>query len=262
MKKSFFLILLLFIQLIIIDHLDGAKPIHIICSTSDFSSIVHELLEDEAHIDLIIPFAMCPGHFDLSPKEVKSFQQADLIFYHGYERFILDLIKDNQNFVQVKVIGNWMIPQVHLKGAELIAQILAEKFPQHQEKITENLKKYIKKVELEEKKMKQELVSLQGTTALSAVMNKEFIEWLGPKVLKDFPRDENISPRNLKDIILLARKNNVKFVFDNLQSSGKMGRTIAHELGIPFILISNFPQNNDYPATLAQISQKIRKKIP
>jgi len=43
-----------------------------------------------------------------------------------------------------------------------------------------------------------------------------------------------------------------------MQSSGKIGRTIADELGIPFVMLSNFPDASsgtaDRPAYLAALS--------
>jgi hypothetical protein len=45
----------------------------------------------------------------------------------------------------------------------------------------------------------------------------------------------------MRDIIAAGRREGAELVVENRQSSGKMGATIARELGVPIVVLNNFP---------------------
>jgi len=61
-------------------------------------------------------------------------------------------------------------------------------------------------------------------------------------VSAEFQRDDDLSLRNLQDVIQKARKAGARIVVDNRQSSGKAGQTLARQLDLPLVMLSNFPE--------------------
>ena len=53
-------------------------------------------------------------------------------------------------------------------------------------------------------------------------------------------------------LISAGRKAGVSLVIDNLQSGGRGGAAIARELGVPVVVLTNFPTPDGYPAALRQ----------
>jgi len=247
MKKY---LLLLFFILSSINSFANEK-INIIGTTTHLSAIVKTLIPENSNVSTLIPYGMCPGHFDISPNEVKQLNQADMILYQGFEHFIEDLFSSTHSpFIKLKVAGNLMIPENHIQAAKNVAQVLAEKYPHLKNLITPNLEAYCQQIKNQEKEVKNRLKTFKNTPVLCAVMNKDFIEWSGLKVVATIPRDEDISLRSMQRIIGQAKDANTRLIIGNLQSSGKVGQTIADELRMPFVQVSNFPKDDDYLATL------------
>ncbi|MCA1808862.1 MAG: hypothetical protein LC725_05330, partial [Lentisphaerae bacterium] len=94
-----------------------------------------------------------------------------------------------------------------------------------------------------------------GMPVICSVMSADLAGWLGLNVAGEFRRDEDLSLRNMQDVISKARHAEAKVVIDNYQSSGKVGRTLARQLDLPLVVFSNFPApppegGSGYAATL------------
>lgn len=238
----------------------ASEKITILCTTTHLSSIVQALMQTHANVTTIIPYGMCPGHFDISPNEMKTLSQADLILYHGYERFIEDCKSEDRadsHYVEVIISGNWMIPQNNKKAAQKLAEILSASAPDLQSIVAQNLDIYLSRLTKLEESIHDQISVLNQVPVLCAAMNEDLVNWLGAKVVATFPRDEDISLNAMRNIMVQTQNTGIELVLDNLQSSGKVGRTFSDELNVPFVMLSNFPQNNNYIKTLEELCTKI-----
>jgi zinc transport system substrate-binding protein len=227
----------------------------IVASTTDISSVVEAVAPDDAKMVNIVPGGVCPGHFDLSPVEANLIFLSDLIIYHGYESWFkkieeLDLDID---IVDLKTDGSWMIPDVYLKGALEISNVLKEKYSSDSIRIDEINKKY--------KKLKTSIDSLipivsekkkfiKGLKVICNEHQKDLLEFLGAEVISVFSPGDDISLKEISEVVKAGREENVQLVVDNLQSGQKVGRTIADEMKSKYIIFSNFPDGGGYKATL------------
>ena len=227
------------------EHLD------IVCTTTHLSAIVIVLGGDNVTVTTLIPYGMCPGHYELTPGQVSDLYQADIILAHGYEYFLKKINqKTGIKINQIDISENALLPAVHLKTAEKTAEILIHYKPGMQKTIRQNLKIYSKKIITAETEIKALFPCFENVSILCADMNRTFLEWLGFHIVGSFPRDEDLSLGSMSAVIMKTKRNKTQMVVDNLQSSGAVGTTLASELQIPYIIISNFPQNNNYIDTL------------
>ena len=147
-----------------------------------------------------------------------------------------------------------MIPDIQKTAAQKITGILAEKLPHEEAALHKNLSHYENQIDRLVKNLQNTLAAFHGTPVACSKMNEEFVKWLGMNVVTTFPRDEDISVKSMNRVITTARKEKVKLVINNQQSSGKVGKTIAYELGVPLVVLSNFPslskKGNPYIETL------------
>ncbi|MBN1695770.1 zinc ABC transporter substrate-binding protein [candidate division WOR-3 bacterium] len=227
----------------------------IVTSTTDISSVVEVLAPDDAKVVNIVPGGMCPGHFDLSPVEANLIFLSDLIIYHGYESWFkkIEELELDIDMVDLKTDGSWMVPEVYLKGALEISNILKEKYGSDSIRIDEINKKYKKlktsidslSVIVSEKKK-----SIKGLKVICNEHQKDLLLFLGAEVFAVFSPGDDISLKEISEVIKVGREENVQLVVDNLQSGQKVGRTIADELESKYIIFSNFPDERGYKTTL------------
>ncbi len=227
----------------------------IVTSTTDISSVVEMIAPEDAKVINIVPGGMCPGHFDLSPVEANLIFLSDLIIYHGYESWFkkIEKLDLDIDIVDLKTDGNWMIPDVYLKGAREISEILKSEYGSDSISIKEINRRY------EELKMDMDSLSniisrekepIKGVKVICNEHQKDFLEFLGVEVVCVFSPGEDISLKEIAEVIKTGRDKNARLVVDNLQSGQKVGRTIADELKINYVILSNFPEENDYKTTL------------
>ena len=232
--------------------------LNIVCTTTDLSSIVLAIGKDRVTFHTIIPYGMCPGHTDISPREISQVKNADLVLANGFESFLSDIILSKEiNIFKIGTKENLMIPANHIRAAGELTNILIDKKPDSKIFFLKNCYDYIYEINRREKEILEKVTEMRNKDVICASMNKDFIEYLGAIVIAVFPRDEDISLKNLNDIITSARRNHPVLVIDNLQSSGKVGESIAKELNLPLVILSNFPEKDDYLSTLQNNCNKI-----
>lgn len=236
----------------------------VICTTTHLSCATKGIGGRHVEVTPLVPFGMCPGHFDITPREAQALGKAELVLAHGYERFLEDVKASNPRIAVTKVgvDGNWMVPEVQKAGARAVTELLCARRPAMAAMFRGNLAVYLRGVDEAAGAEQAKLKRFQGTRVLCSSMNRQFIEWLGFDVLAAFPRDEDISAKALADIVLRAKANSVRLVIDNRQSSGKVGRTFADELGVPLVVLNNFPPDGPGPAAYSRaLGENCRKVL-
>ena len=104
--------------------------LNVICTTSDLSSMVLAIGKEKVAVNNIIPFGMCPGHSDITPREVSLIQNADLVLANGFESFLSNIISsDELKIIKLETKENLMIPSNHIKTARKVTAILSETKP-------------------------------------------------------------------------------------------------------------------------------------
>jgi ABC-type Zn uptake system ZnuABC Zn-binding protein ZnuA len=240
----------------------AAECLQVTCTTTLIESAVRAIGQDRVCVTTIIPYGMCPGHFDISPGEVARIKGSDLFIVHGFERFLRDLANGDKDTIPIASVGvqdNWMIPGVYIEAVERITDILSSRCPASAAFFQKNAAQYSTDIRHEEHRLLAELAYLRDTPVICSEMNASFIRWLGFSVVATFPRDEDISVKGLRDIVRAAKRAGVHYVFDNLQSSGRVGKTLASELATSLVMLSNFPSERSpsYIETLKQTGQKV-----
>jgi len=217
--------------------------IEVVCTTTLLSSIVDAVGGELVETHTVIPSGMCPGHFDLSPGEARKLFEAKLLLHHGYEQFLRGMdFGGGTNILKVDVKGNWMIPDVQVPAVWKVAGILSGIQPALVDDFSSRAEDYAAAVHASSDSLLDRLSGCSGAPVVCSVMNRDFVEWIGLQVVAEYPRDEDISIKTMQEIIVEGRRRGVKLVIDNKQSSGKVGRTIADNLNVPLVVLTNFPE--------------------
>ena len=74
-----------------------SAQIKVLVTTSLIETIVANIGHERIEVISIIPSGMCPGHFDLKPHNVQLASSCQVLFFHGWEKWINELKKSVNN---------------------------------------------------------------------------------------------------------------------------------------------------------------------
>jgi len=232
----------------------------IIATTSLIACITKEVGKDKVTVTTIIPPASCPGHFDLKIKDIQFLQEANAIFYHGWERFMPKLLEAAPGkkgvSKEIAVTGNWMLPEKQKKAALAIAKELGRLDKKNQSYYLKNALTYNHRIDQEVRTIKEKTTKLKGKTVIVSTLQKDFVLWLGCKVVGSYGRGEDLTPQQIVQLVEKGEKSQVHLIIDNLQSGPGAGKAIANELGVRNITLTNFPGGLPGTANYLQTLEK------
>ena len=228
---------------------ESSAKLKVVTSTSLIAQIVERVGGDKVSVVNIIPPAQCPGHFDVKPGDIQKLADAQLFIIHNWqgEKFSDDLIASANNksltTVKVEMEGNWMTPPVQREAADKIATALAQIDPENSTAYQNSATEYKDKVTAKESEVKAKLgqVNLSAVNVLCDEQQAGFVKWAGLNIISTYGRPETFTPQVVKDLVDKGRAGKVMLVIDNMQTGGESGKSLAEELGVKYIVLSNFP---------------------
>lgn len=228
---------------------ENSDRLKVVTSTSLLAQIVERVGGDKVSVVNIIPPAQCPGHFDVKPSDIQKLADAKLFIIHNWqgEKFAEDLIASANNksltTIQVEIMGNWMTPPVQREAADKIAAVLAQIDPENITTYQNAAAEYEAKVTAKESEIKAMLgqVDLSKVNVLCDEQQAGFVKWADLNIISTYGRPETFTPQVVKDLLDKGKTGGVSLVIDNMQTGGEAGKSLAEELGVKHIVLSNFP---------------------
>ncbi|NWG02567.1 MAG: zinc ABC transporter substrate-binding protein [Syntrophaceae bacterium] len=241
---------------------------NIVTSDTILSGMISSLLPPSRYsIEAILPPGQCPGHYDMKLSDIEKMKKADLnVSFIG-----MNFMDKTQlgNKVQIIVDSgghNWMAPDSYIDGLEILADELSKRFPEDREEIMSRKEDTIRMVKAESnsliKKIKE--AGIFGKPVITSSMQKEVLEWMGFRIVGEYGRQEAMSTKEFVRLSKIGKDQQVIMVVDNFQSGPEVGKGIAETLGVSHIILSNFPSEKGYLATLGEnvnaiVSAVVRK---
>lgn len=228
----------------------------IVTADTILSGMAAALLPPERYsVEAILPPGQCPGHYDVKLSDVEKMKKADLnISFRGMG--FMNKSGDGgapQLFVEAGD-RNWMAPPSYIYGLSIIAAELGNRFPEDRAAIMGR-----KKVAISAVKKKSDLLAgklresgTYGYPVIASSLQKETLAWMGFRVIGEYGRPEAMSARELVRLTKIGREQKVIMVVDNLQSGPDAGKGIAEALDVPHVVLTNFPSEKGYAATLEE----------
>jgi zinc transport system substrate-binding protein len=236
------------------NRMPGTHAVRIGATTSAIGAIVNEIGKDKVDVVTIVSAGMCPGHFDIKPGDITRLEDAKIILSHGFEGWVENLLSsihaENPNAIALKLEENWMIPKIQKTAAKQITEILTEISPENRDFYERNLRIYESTIDSVVSEIRRMEDRFERTKTICSEHQGEFLDWLGFDVVATYGRPEELTPTGLLEIMRMAKKEEVRIVIDNLQSGGEAGREIAEEIGARHAVLTNFPLEGSYIASL------------
>jgi zinc transport system substrate-binding protein len=224
---------------------DG-KPV-LGASTTMIASLLQDIGGKDFTILTYLPPASCPGHFDLKPSDVQLLRRTELIIYHPYQQALQKALKQH-----VAPDHRWLvlpeekpltIPVEYIKMGRYLLLRLAERFPERASILNLLWSKREEEVHRLQDEMRMKFQA-QGASSFPTIVSfhqKAFVEFWGFPVVGAFDEPDGTSVQKLGELIQNGRKTGARAIIGNLQSGDRQAAFIAKKIGIPLVVLSNFP---------------------
>lgn len=228
----------------------------IVTSDTILSGMIASLLPPHCYsVEAILPPGQCPGHYDVKLSDIEKMKKADLIVSFKGMPFVDKAGPDGEDRLLVDEQGrNWMVPDAYVSGLNLLADELSRRFRDDRDEIMGRREEVIRKVRAGATSLAQKIrrEGIAGKTVIASSMQKEPLEWMGLHVAGEYGRPEAMSAKEVVRLSKIGRDRRVVAVVDNLQSGPDAGKGIAEALGVPHVVLTNFPSEKGYLATLGE----------
>jgi zinc transport system substrate-binding protein len=212
------------------------------------------LPSEHFEVAAILPPGQCPGHYDIKLTDIAKVSRADIVVSFLGMPFMKHAEVDGTRQLLIDAKDrNWMAPDSYIAGLNLLADRFSERFPEHKRKISMRQRLTIMEV-AEKNKSLSDRIKRAGVSQIPVIassMLKEPLEWMGFRVVGEYGRPESISAKEIAALIRMGREKKAAMIVDNLQSGPEAGKGIAEALGAPHVILSNFPSEKGYAATLS-----------
>jgi zinc transport system substrate-binding protein len=228
----------------------------IVTSDTILSGMVAWLLPPNRYsIQAILPPGQCPGHYDVKLSDIEKMKKADLIVSFRGMPFMEKTGLGGRAQLLVDAGGrNWMAPDSYTYGLGILATALSRRLPEDKDEILRRKEEAIRKVKTGANSLieKTKQAGLFGKPIIASSLQKEVLEWMGFRVVGEYGRPEAMSTREVVRLSKIGKDQHAIMVVDNLQSGPDAGKGIAETLGIPHVVLTNFPSEKGYLATLRE----------
>lgn len=215
----------------------------VVVTTSMLEEAVRELGDAAAGVDVVrlIPPGSCPGHFDISPRELPALRSADVIVRHHFQAFLehqmTDLGVENTTVIVAEAKGSLLVPATYGGLVRRVADILAGLLTGRREQLVQAANMLtLRMMELEEE-IRDRPSPWRGAPVIASFQQAGFARWLGLDVVAEIGRPEDLTPKDLERLMQYRPA----LVIGNLQEGLQSATTLAGRLSVPLAVFSNFP---------------------
>jgi len=235
-------------------------------TNSNIGEIVREIGGTKVDVAIMAPPVSCPGVSDISPDMIVRVGKSNLILNNKWEKWIsrvkLEAGDLGKVYKTLETEGNWMIPNVHIRAAEEIMNVLSGLDMENAAYYQERYNDYAYRVDFAAQSVSKGLAEAsRGVKVISNDKIKDFLEAYGFEVIATYGSSEDLTARRLAYLIEQGKKNKVKLVVDNLQMGAGTGNELAENIGAKQAVISNFILGKSYPNTLKDNASRLLKAM-
>ncbi len=224
----------------------GETPrVRIVVTTTMLGAAVADLASDWGAAVPLLPAAGCPSLFDLTPRAMASVEDADLVLIHDYQEAVRPRIAGaGRPCRTLPSAGTQALPGPYLDLCAEVARALAAAFPAHAPALQLRLDALRRTLPAAAEQHRRRAESaVRGRPYLVASYQSDFVAWAGARAAVTFDRAEEISLREMDRLARESRAAGVRAVVGNEQWGDREARALGAALGVPWTLLSNYPES-------------------
>lgn len=258
----FFLFVIIFLQSCFPED-TSAIPARIGISTTMLAAAVHEWASTNGDVETItlIPAGSCPGYFDMNAGDLDRLRGIGLFIRHDYQSF-LDERLNSLSKGKIKIFAatspeSYLIPGQFAALVKETAFLAAEVYPANKEKWMGNVVRSQEKLWKLQQTILKRVSRMKGTPVVASETQADFCNYLGLAVVGTLARPEDVTPQEYRKLLGLK----AKIVIGNLQEGEQAAQSLAEKMGIPAVILSNFPGADGYGTSYEQLLENNLRKL-
>ena len=226
----------------------GESFAEIAVTNSYLGCAVRELCGDDTEVLCLVPPGMCPGHFDISPLQVKQLCNCRILLLFDFQKQVegtLSRVKERGlKTALVREVGGLCVPETYLEICWEVSDILSSEYPERKALYQQRLAV----IEKDMKHLREELLEklAQGGISSAKVVvsnhQADFVSWLGLEPIATFVGSDVETVAGVEHCIKKAKGQGVRFVIANKQEGTALAKALAERLGARAVVFSNFPE--------------------
>jgi ABC-type Zn uptake system ZnuABC Zn-binding protein ZnuA len=223
-------------------------PAEIAVTNSYLECAVRDLCGDDTKVLCLAPPGMCPGHFDISPSQVRWLCDCRvLLLFDFQEQVVQTLARVKERGLKMALVeetGGLCVPDTYLAACRQVSDILASEYPE----MTARYQRRLQEIEKDLKDLSQELhrkiqqAYISSAKVLASHHQADFLNWLGLETIETFVGSDVETTAGVDRCISKARGQDVRFVVANKQEGTEMAKALAERLKARAVVFSNFPE--------------------
>lgn len=216
-------------------------------TNSYLESAVRDLWGGDVEILSLAPTGACPGHFDISPGQVRQLQSCTLLLLFEFQQQVRDrltrLEEDGLGVRLVRTEPGLCLPETYLDTCREVAGLLASEYPDRAATFERRLAAVQERIDRLADDLQETVAKSEAEAAQILVSNHQarFAEWLGLQPVATFVGSDLETVAHIDHCLRQAAGEDVRFIVANLQEGTGLAKALADRLGAEAVVFSNFP---------------------
>lgn len=229
------------------DDAPSAGGFEIAVTNSYLECAVRDVWGEDAAILCLAPPGMCPGHFDISPVQVRQLKGCKLLlrfdFQQGVEQRLDRMRQGGLDMQPVRAPGGLCVPDSYLTICRQICQILSYTYPERSGSFQARLSAVEERLARLTAELREAVADSGIATAAVLTSNHQvqFARWLGLDPVATFVGSDTETVANIDHCLKKAAGREVRFVIANRQEGTALAQALAERLQARAVVFSNFP---------------------
>jgi len=230
---------------------DGAVPSDayaIAVTNSYLECAVRDLWGEEVGVLCLAPPGMCPGHFDISPAQVRQLKSCRLLLRFDFQQGIeqrLERMRDGGLDMQpVQAAAGLCVPDTYMAICRQVGQVLGRAYPERAVRFETRLAAIEERLATLAAELRGSVVDsgVASAAVLTSNHHAEFAEWLGLEAVATFVGSDTETVANIDHCLKRAAGRDVRFVIANRQEGRALAEALADRCRVRAVVFSNFPE--------------------
>ncbi len=220
-------------------------------TNSYLGSAVRDLCGPDMEILCLAAPGMCPGHFDISPAQVRQLGNCRMLLLFDFQQ------KVEQNLARLMAHGlrtdlvtgqaGLCIPDAYLATCREVAEVLSATYPDRATEFETRLEAIERRLGdlADELRTSVQKAGAVGAKVLASNHQAKFAQWLGLEVIATFVGSDVETIANIDHCLQQAAGQEIRFVVANQQEGTALAGALADRLDARAVVFSNFPSQAD-----------------
>lgn len=226
---------------------DAENRAEIAVTNSYLGCAVLDLCGDDTEVLCLAPPGMCPGHFDISPIQVKQLCDCKILLLFDFQKQVVQtLSRVKEQGLKTALVGEpggLCAPETYLAICQKVSEILSTELPERKAQYEQRLQS----IESDMKQLRRELLEkikgagLSEAKVLASNHQADFANWLGLETVATFVGSDIETVTGVDRCIKKAEGQEIRFVIANKQEGTALAKALAERLNARAVVFSNFP---------------------